>query len=148
MRYEPAVEETLNILREVIDNKFASLTQAVITVLMDTKKRKSGGNLVLAKLQKTNEVQRYLTMDDDNPDGVDYFLFIDKLIFTNVEDEDKKRILYKALLHADVNFEKTIPYGIKSLTNDDFHREQEASGDPQWEARVLTIGESLYDEES
>ncbi len=145
-RYEDATTEVVDKVRYVIRNKFPQLNGCTIQTVMNTKKRKSGGKFVLVKLDKPNEMVRYITSDNDNPDGIDYILTIDKTVYDEMSDIDKERVIAHGLYHADCDFEKEIPYNLRACTVQTFYEEiSDNQDDARWAERLELMAEGIYD---
>lgn len=148
-RFEEAPEWVYEMVNEVRKDKFQSLGSAAIKVLYDTKKRKSGGNYVIGRMQKANDLVKRLTADDvESPEGVDYIMYLDKAVFENIEDIDRQRIIQHELFHCDVNLDADNPYKLRGHEIETFYDEIEANkDDPRWKERCVTIASSIYDED-
>lgn len=148
-RFEEAVAEVTDKVQYVVRNKFPQLNGCNIEVVMDTKKRKSGGKFVLVKLDKTSPILRHMSATNANPDGVDYILYIDKTVYTEMSDADKERIIAHGLYHADCDFEKDIPYGVRKPTVQTFYEEiADNQDDARWAERLDLMAEGIYERES
>lgn len=148
-RYEEAPMQVYDIMHSLIEKHFQELEHANILIMFDTKKKMSDGKFVLARIKKTNDEIRALTESEVYPLGYDYIIFIDKLIWENIEEEDKIRIMRHELRHANVNNEKDQPYLIRDHEITDFYDEVILNQDaPRWTERVTVIAESLYDPEN
>jgi hypothetical protein len=79
-RYEEAGELIEEKLRNIINDKFPILSSAKFSCIFDLKKRKSNGKYVIGKLQKANDLMKHLSATNENPDGIDYIVYIDKAI--------------------------------------------------------------------
>ena len=147
-RFEEATTEVINKVQEVIRNKFPQLNGCKIEIVMDTKKRKSGGKFVLVKLDKTSPIIRHVTADNSNPEGVDYILYLDKTVYEEMSDDDKTRIIAHGLYHAEVDFEKEIPYGVRKPTVQTFYEEiADNQDDARWAERLDLMAEGIYERE-
>lgn len=148
-RFEEATSVVQENVARVIREKFNHLSTCTIEVVMDTKKRKAGGKFVLVKLVKSSPIVRHITADDTTGEGIDYILYLDKMTFDNLEQADKDRVIAHGLYHADTDFEKDIPYGVKSPTVQTFYEEiQDNIEDPRWSERLETIADQLYEAEA
>ena len=148
-RFEEAVTEVTEKVNYVVRNKFPSLNGCNIEVVMDTKKRKSGGKFVLVKLEKASPIVRHISASNTIPDGVDYILYIDKTVYGEMNDTDRERIIAHGLYHADVDFDKEIPYGIRKPTVQTFYEEiADNDDDARWAERLDLMAEGIYDRES
>lgn len=149
-RFEDASDHVVELMNKIIEGSFPELRSAKIKVLYDTKKRKSGGKLVLGRMQKTNDLLRHLTVEEANDtEGYDYILYLDKACFENVEEIDKVRLIRHELCHCLVDMESvTTPYKLQDHEISDFYSEIEFnSTDPKWGERCAAIAESVYEAE-
>lgn len=144
-RFEEAETAIVDKVQYIIRNKFPELNGTVIEVVMDTKKRKSGGLHVLVKLDKPNEMMRHISADNINTEGIDYILTIDKTVYTEMSDADRDRVIAHGLYYADCDFEKDIPYSLRKPTVQTFYEEiQENRDDTRWAERLDLMAESIY----
>ena len=147
-RFEEAVTEVIDKVQYVVRNKFPQLNGCNIEVVMDTKKRKSGGKYVLVKLDKASPILRHLSATNANPDGVDYILYLDQKVYNDMSDTDKERIISHGLYHADTDFEKEIPYGVRKPTVQTFYEEiADNNDDARWAERLDLMAEGVYERE-
>ena len=102
----------------------------------------------MGRLQKSNELLKHVTSSETlNEEGVDYFLYIDKMLWNNIENIDKVRLIRHELQHSDVDMDSaTNPYKIKGHEIEDFYDEVERNSDDiRWAERCVTMLESLYE---
>ena len=150
MRYEDCTTDVDDILAEVRDEHFPELVNAKIMCLFDTKKRMSGGKLTLARIKKSDDLIRHLTMDDSGEEeGYDYIIFLDQMLWENIEREDKVRLVRHELKHTVVDNEsRTTPYKLRGHTIEDFYSEIALNeDDPRWCQRVAELLTHLYEQE-
>lgn len=63
-------------------------------------------------------------------------------------DDDRNRVITHGLYHADCDFEKEVPYGVRKPTVQTFYEEiQENQDDTRWAERLDLMAESIYDRE-
>ncbi len=147
-RYEEAESTVVDKVQYVIRNKFPELVGVNIEIVMDTKKRKSGGVYVLVKLDKASPILRHISADNANPDGVDYILYLDKTVYREMSDDDRNKVISHGLYHAECEFEKEVPYGVRKPTVQTFYEEiQDNQDDARWAERLDVMAESIYDRE-
>jgi len=151
VRFEESSLEAKKVLQDVRDEYFPDLVNINILMLFDTKKRISGGKVVLGRIQKTNDLLRHLTIEDSRDDeGYDFIIYLDQKIFTNIEKDDKIRLIRHELRHIlyDTESEKN-PFKIAPHDIEDFKIELELNKDDiDWADRVASLGEALYSQES
>ena len=150
MRYENVPESVKMVVRNVKEQWFPELANARMKVLFDLKKKMSGGKMVLGRIQKTTDLLRHLTTEESNSDeGYDYIIYLDKMIFNNIEDEDKIRLVRHELRHTFCDFDsRTTPYKLIGHDIEDFEEEIRLNGDDMaWSRRCAEIGLSLYEQE-
>ncbi|HNQ64127.1 MAG TPA: putative metallopeptidase [Syntrophorhabdaceae bacterium] len=149
LRYEEVNEDVLSLLREVRGEYFPELKNAKIKALFDIKKRKSGGMLVLARIMKTNDLLRHLTIDEAEAiEGYDYIIALDKTCWENIIRDDKVRILRHELRHAYFDIEsEDNPYRLQNHSISDFYEEVEFNkDDPRWRERLAAVVEDIYEQ--
>lgn len=124
-RFVDASQNALDTVREVRHEHFPELQGAEIKVLFDTKKRTSGGKLVLGRMKKTNEVERHLSKDQTgSEEGYDYIMYLDQVAWEIAEDEDRVRLVRHEMRHCDVDLDTNgNPYKIKGHDIEDFQTE-------------------------
>ena len=149
MRYEEVTSVEENVLREVKVEYFPELSGAKIKLLFDTKKKTTGGKLVFARIQKPNELTRFFTTNEtDDDEGYDYIIFLDKMLWDNIEDSDKKRLLRHEMRHTLVDLDSNNPWKLQGHTVEDFYEEIALNvDDPRWSERLGYLLTDLYEEE-
>jgi len=149
-RFSEVTSDVDDILHEVRQQYFPELVNAKILCLFDIKKRQSKGKIILARIKKSDDLVRHLTINEtDNEEGFDYIVFIDQMIWTNIEREDKIRLIRHELRHTlyDVD-SRTTPYKLISHDVEDFIAEIELNSDDlRWSQRVGELLEHLYSQE-
>jgi len=147
--YEDAQVEVGDLLHTIRAAHFGSLHNAKIALLFDTKRRKAGGMIVLAKIASTNDLIRYLTKSEIGLyEGYDYIIVIDRICWDAIDTTDRTRILRHELRHAyfDIDCEEH-PYKIVDHDIEDFHREVELNADdPKWRIRLASLTDSIYEQ--
>ncbi|MBF0605966.1 MAG: putative metallopeptidase [Candidatus Magnetobacterium sp. LHC-1] len=147
-RFEDAPSSVIALVNEVRNQYFSELINVSIRVLFDRKKRTSSGNIVLGRIQKTNDLTRHLTKEDTaTAEGYDFILFLDKLAFTNIEKKDQVRLIRHQLRHIIVDPESPKnPYKLVGHDVENFYAELELNKDDiRWDERVREVAMSLYD---
>lgn len=148
-RYEEATNDVIDKVNEVIRNKFPQLNGVSIEIVMDLKKRKSGGNYVLVKLDKSSAILRHISADNINPEGVDYIMYLDKSIWIELSERDRERVIAHGLFHTDCDFEKDIPYNVRKPTVQTFYEEiADNQDDDRWAERLDLLAESIYNRDT
>jgi hypothetical protein len=144
-RFEDVPGQVESFVQNVLDNNFPELQGALIKVMFDTKKRKSGGKFVFARIKKTNdELKAFATKDDGTP--YDYIMFLDKNLWLALDDKDRDKLVFHELCHCKVDLESTDQYKIQDHEIQTFYAEIEYSkDDPRWLERVTAICESVHD---
>ncbi len=149
-RYEDVTESVNDLLSTVRKNHFPELKNAKIKMLFDTKKRVSGGQIILAKILKPNDLIRFLTKEEVETfgEGYDYIIFLDKVCWDNIPPEDRIRIVRHELRHTYYDIEsENDPYKIIAHTINDFYEEVELNqDDPRWNMRVAQLTSDIYEQ--
>lgn len=141
--YEPEVAAK-NMVDELMEERFEGLVGAEIKLIMDSKPKidKLRGEMVIASIKTTNEVERYLT---ENNSSYDYFIFVNGLVWDLADEKDKKRILSHELRHCFIDDKgnyKTIRHDIE-----DFYAEIKLNeDDPMWKQSLSTIAMAKFDQ--
>ena len=121
-RFEDVSEYVVALVDRVQGQWFPELARARFKVLFDTKRRKSRGNWVLARIQRTNEVMRHLTKEEARSEvGYDYILYLDKAVWEAIDEKDRLRIVRHELRHCFYDIETTTtPYKLVGHDVEDF----------------------------
>jgi len=149
-RFSDVDPDTKKLINETISKDFSHLVQAKIKMIFDQKKRKAGGKFQLGKMQKTNELIRFLTSKETgDPEGFDYLLYIDENVFEVLDQMDKIRLLRHLLQYADIDYEAERPFKIRKEEVITWYDELEYNkDDPKWFERLEVIAESIYNPEN
>jgi predicted AlkP superfamily phosphohydrolase/phosphomutase len=144
-RFEEVTKDVYDRVDRLVGEKFPYLSGCHIHIVFDTKKRKTSGEFVLGRLQSTNDLLKFFSKDNEVPEGADYILYIDKNVWKEIDETDKKRLLFHELSHASVDLDKKQPYGIRDHDIKAFSEElEENKDDPKWVLRLSTIADSIY----
>jgi hypothetical protein len=149
LRYEDVSETVTDMFRRVKSQHFPELKNAKIKVLFDLKKRKSGGQLVIGRIVKANDLIRHLTKNGNAEEGYDFIVTLDKKCWDHITDEDRVKILRHELRHTSYDLEsEDNPYKLVDHSILDFYEEVEMNqGDPRWRERVAVLAEDIYEQE-
>lgn len=146
MRYEPCTDVVNEVFETVKREHFPELCNVNIMVLLDTKKCKSKGKLVLGKIKKASEIERYLTEDELINDGVDFIMFLDKNMVTHCEEVDMVRLIRHELRHVFITERGKLT--LRPHDFEDFREEVDLNhDDPNWASRVVEMVLLIYDQE-
>lgn len=149
-RYEPADPLYYRMVNKLVQKYFSEAEDAEFLLLMDSKKVTKSGRLVFARIKKANEEIRTLTATDDNPDGVDYVIYMDKTLFTLIDTKDKRRILFHELKHMRIKetpqeTDRRKIFNVVGHEFEGFHDELWYNkDDPHWQERVGTVLAEAY----
>lgn len=139
-RFYDADVDVVTMVNEIIYERFPNLRAAAFKVMMDSKTKvdKLTEKVTFAYIKCANDVEKFLTKSGQNISGVDYFLFINDLVWELADEKNKKRIISHELRHAFLdekgNF-KTIKHDIE-----DFYAEVKLNeDDPMWGQALATI---------
>lgn len=146
VRYENVDTETLSLIDNIIKEEFPKLTNFQIFVIFDNKKKMNKGKIVAATIQKTNELNRFLSFNETDGEGYDYIMTIDKNIWEDINDLDRTRIVRHELMHCfidDNGNHKIIGHDFEGFYKE-IDIENKEGGDPRWKERISQIAESIY----
>ncbi len=148
-RYVDVTDDVRQMLEEVRDKYFPELVNAKIALFFDMKHRKSGGQMVLGRILRPNDLIRYLTADErEAPEGCDYIITLDKVCWDHIHKLDRIRLLRHELRHTYFDIEATSPYKLQNHTINDFHEEVELNkDDPRWMEKAASLTESIYEQQ-
>jgi hypothetical protein len=132
-------------MESVRKQHFPYLDSATIKVLFDTKKRKKGGKIVLGRMLKANDLIRRLT-DDLAEEGCDYIMFLDQVVFENIPDKDKVRLVRHELRHClVVGTEEKPKYKLVPHDIEDFEVEIKLNADNVgWASKAAQVAIDIY----
>ena len=149
LRFEDCVSDVIDLAREVQAEFFTELRSVKIKYVFDLKKRLSNGKIVLGRCQKANDMIRYLTIDESGDDeGFAYIIYLDKCAWSNIERNDKIRLIRHELRHIDIDMDSARnPYKISPHDVEDFMEEIELNRDDlRWAERVAGLTEQIYEQ--
>lgn len=142
-RYEDVTDAEYAILKQVRESLFSELSAAEIKLVFDTKIKKSGGKIILARIKKPSEVEKFLC---DDP--VDYIIFLDQNAWMLSDDEDRIRLMRHELRHTNVDLDAKKPYKLRAHTVEDFYREINLNQDkPRWAEELALMVDMKYEED-
>jgi len=147
IRFEDAPEHAYDLMHLLIGSHFKELGDCKILILMDLKERKTGDTITLGRITKTNDLTRHLTIDESGSDtGYDYIMYLDKVMWNNIEDLDRVRIIRHELRHTHIEIESKSPYKLRPHSIEDFHSEVNLNeDDPRWRDRVGILVATKYE---
>jgi hypothetical protein len=145
-RYSFAPPSVVELLDDVIKERFFGLTRARFLVLFDEKKRMRLGAYVLAQVRRAQDVVRLVYEQAEGVD-CDYVLSLDKEVWLRIEKADRVRILRHELRHCWEDTEaKDQPWKLVGHEIEDFHAEVALNADnPQWAQRLATVADAIYE---
>ena len=142
-RFEDVTQDEYLILNEIRARHFSELAGAEIKIVFDTKKRKSGGKIVLARIKKPSEVEKFLCTDP-----VDYIIFLDQNAWALADSEDRVRLIRHELRHTDIDSDSSKPYKLRNHSVEDFYREIDLNHEkPRWAEELGLLTDMRYEEE-
>ncbi len=141
-RFYEADKSVKDLIEELIydDERFPNLKAATIKVVMDSKSKidKLTNTLTFASIKLANEVEKFLSKDGHNLEGVDYIMFINDVVWELANDTDKKRLVSHELRHTFIDDKGN--FRIIRHDIEDFHIEIKFnSDDPMWKQALATI---------
>lgn len=144
-RYVEGSENLRAVVTEVLNTRFQMFSSLNIKLVFDTKKRLSKGNVVLSSVELANEKVRFLTADNDNPEGFDYIMVVDSVAWEYASDEDKRRLVSHELNHIFIDEKGKLK--IVGHDVEDFALEIQRNVDkPNWSFDLATLTTSIYEQ--
>ena len=147
-RYVEASEEAIQKTEETKKQYFPQLENAIIKILFDTKMRKKGDKIILGSIMVATPLIRRLT-DTLAEEGCDYIMFLDQVVFENIPDDDKIRLIRHELRHCKVIVKESgeIIYGVIPHDIEDFVIEIELNKDKvNWANNAGALAKEIYDQ--
>jgi len=146
-RYIEVTENVMIVFNEVLQERFPGFVNIKFKLLFDTKKRMKKGKLVLATTELVNEKVKMLSADDYAPEGYDYLIIIDSVVWEYAQEDDKKRLISHELNH--VFIDEKGRYKILDHDIEDFFVEIERNVDkPNWASDLAFTAETIYGQEN
>ncbi len=143
-RYNDATEVEYAVLTEVRNQWFSHLMEARIRILFDLRKKTGGGKIVLARIYKTNDLIKHLTLTEQEAEGTDYIVFLDKVCWDAIPQPDRIRLMRHELRHVIVT-EKKNPFALVGHDIEDFVSEVQLNQDDVgWRQRVGDLTLTIY----
>ena len=146
-RYEDVAQDVKDLFYKLVEDRFPVHNGTRFMLVFDTKKRMRQGKLILASIETTNDKTRFLTSSNDNPDGFDYLVVIDKLAWETASVEDRARILSHELCHAYIDEKgkyKIIDHDIQDFLAE--IKRNEAT--PDWGTKLTALVGAIYEQKS
>lgn len=148
LRYDAVPSQVVDFCEAIRLKNFLNLDGARIMYVFDNKKSVKAGRITIAKIKKTNDEMKFLSMEE-NGTTYDYVLTIDRTIWDALEERDRQRVIFHELCHCEVDMEKANPYGIKDHEIQGFYDEVPYNADDErWNERIAVIADSVYDPEN
>lgn len=150
IRFMDATQDVMDLAREVIAEYMPELRNVKIKYMFDLKKRQSGGLVCLARCQKTNDLLKFLTIDESgDEEGYAYIIYVDKVAWENIERADRVRLIRHELRHIFIDDEsEKNPYKLVDHDISDFSEEIALnSDDTTWERRVADLVDQIYEQQ-
>jgi hypothetical protein len=146
-RYIEANENLYEIFNEVLQERFPGFVNIKFKLLFDTKRRMKKGKLVLATTELVNEKVKLLSADDVAPEGYDYLIIVDSVVWEYAQEDDKHRLISHELNH--VFIDEKGKYKILDHDVEDFFVEIERNADkPNWASELAFTAEAVYEQEA
>jgi hypothetical protein len=146
-RYVEANENLVNMFYEVLHNDFPGFTNINFKLMFDTKKRIKKGKLVMASTELVNEKIRFFSSDADAPEGYDYLIIVDEVVWEYAGDDDKRRLMSHELNHVFIDEKgrlKIIDHDIE-----DFMSEIKKNEDkPEWAIDLAFMANTVYEQDA
>ena len=143
-------EDVYEILKEVREDHFPELSGAEILCIFDTKKKMQKGKLELASIVTTNDLQKFLTLDETGTEeGYDYIIRVDKNGWGCATRADRTRLLRHELRHTLVDSENAKPWKTRGHSIEDFYTEIRLNEDnPRWAQELVGRTLMKYEEDA
>ena len=147
-RYEDVTPDVLELAKKIQKEYFPENETVSVKYLFDTKEKKSEGRTVLGTCQKASDLVRLLTKDEvEDLEGFAYIIYLDKLAYTNMNEEDKIRLIRHEQRHIHFDLDATKQYKINPHNVEDFIEEIELNKeDISWATKNAAIVSAMYEQ--
>lgn len=139
IRFQECPDHIFLLMNKIIkkENMFY-LEDAKILIILDTKKRMSRKKIVLGRIMKTNDMLRFLSIEqNDLLAGYDYIMLLDKAATDMAGPEYLEKLVRHELRHCVYDDTKENPWGIRAHDIEDFYNEVELNkDDPEWAQKL------------
>lgn len=146
MRYIDCDDEFVQCFLDVVEERFPSYINLNIKLLFDTKKRVSGGQVVLASIHTTSAMAKFFSKDDTATEGYDFVLVVDRKAWELSNQLDKKRLISHELQHIFID-EKGKPKLVGHEIEDFYQEIEWNKDDPEWRRNLAIQAIAMYDQE-
>ena len=144
-RYYEAPEDVVNIFYEVLNERFPGFANIKFRLMFDTKKRMRKGKLVMASTEAVNDKIRFLSADAVAPEGYDYLIIIDEVVWEYASEDDRKRLFSHELNHVFIDDKGN--YKIIDHDVEDFIVEIKRNEDkPEWASDLAFTVIAAYEQ--
>lgn len=146
-RYVEADQSVYELMENTIYDRFEYLRPTKFKILMDSKFKvdKLTGRVTFASVKLCNEIERFLTKDGYNLEGIDYIIFINELVWGLADSTNKKRIISHELRHCFIDEKGN--YKVIKHDIEDFYAEIKLNeDDPMWGQALGTIAAAKYEQ--
>jgi hypothetical protein len=150
-RYIEAGPKEYELLNDLIAEVFPELVNAKFKIFFNLKKHVSQTKIVLAHIEMTDDLTRYLTISEfDMAEGADYCIFLDHVLWTTLlvdRPDDKIRLMRHELRHTRVEPDSKRPYKISPHDIEDFVEEVKLNKDnPGWMSPIAQLLSAVYEQ--
>jgi len=148
VRFEDVGDDVYRVMEGVIEREHTHLAEAMIYILFDNKKRKSGDRYVLARIKATSEELKAFAVNEHGQ-MYDYVMFLDKEVWLRISESDREALVYHELCHCKVAEDATNQYKIQGHEIETFYAEIERNtNDTRIFERMGLIAEAVHDPEN
>jgi Putative phage metallopeptidase len=141
-RYADATEAEYAVLTEVRNTWFTDFSDIRFRILFDLKKKISGKKFVLARVYKTNDLIKHLTLSEQEAEGTDLIIFLDKVCWDAIPQSDHIRIMRHELRHVirDVDKIFLVGHDIEDFVSEVLLNQDDVG----WRQRVANLTATIY----
>ncbi|MHB8071536.1 MAG: putative metallopeptidase [Candidatus Cryosericum sp.] len=148
MKYHAAPESLYDLLPRLKAQYFPHLANAKFLLLSHPVKMMRKGALLLAKIVKPSELNRFLSQNEAPADGYDYIIIFDAKLLEHCEEADIERVLRHELRHTFFDPDSKTPYKLVDHDFQDFYAEVELNrDDPRWCQRLARTVSLIHEQE-
>lgn len=145
-RYIDVDDSVVGTFLSVMEKRFPFLIQLKVKLVFDTKRRISGGQIVLATTELASEKIKFFSKDDVAVEGYDIIIVIDMKAWELAGEADREKLMSHELRHIFIDDKDSL----KLLAHDvsDFRAEIKLNtDDPDWGLKLATLVNDVYEQE-
>jgi len=130
---------------KVVQQYFPYMANAATKLIFDTKRKQKNKRIVLGSIKLAKDMEKFLTKNEVEY-GYDYFIFMDKTVWSCANDDDRIRLMRHECRHMTTNDQGD--FALDPHDVEDFAAEIDLNIEkPDWALRLAELAEAVYEQE-